>query len=145
MTEAHQPPLLRERLLGERVHVGDFPDLDERPHDRFPGAAVQRTLQRADAARDRRVHVGVGRRDHARRERRRVELVLGVEREARIERLHRRRRRARPCQHVEEVGGVRQIGRGRHGVLAAPHAMVRRDGGGELCREPDRLAVVRRG
>ena len=89
MAEAHEPALLGERFGGERVDVGDLADLDQRAHDGFAGAAVQRPLQRAHAAGHGRVHVGVRRRDAARGEGRRVQLVLGVEREARVERFHR--------------------------------------------------------
>src|SRR5229473_8476472 len=33
VAEPHEPPLLGERLLGEGVHVRDFADLHQRPHD----------------------------------------------------------------------------------------------------------------
>src|SRR6059036_3024509 len=87
VAHAHEPALLGDRLLGEGVNPGDLTDLHQRPHDRLTGATVQRPLQRADATGNRRVHVGLRRDDHARREGGGVQLVLGVEREARVEGL----------------------------------------------------------
>ena len=87
MPEAHD-----EFFFGE--HVAHSPDrglgriesLDQL-HGGFVGAAVQRTAQGADGARDRGVHVGQGPGDDAAGEGRGVELVLRIENQRRIERL----------------------------------------------------------
>ena len=89
VAHAHEPALRGECLVHEAVHVVELADLEQRVHDGLAGAAVERALERADAARHGRVHVGQGRRDHARREGRGVQLVLGVEDEARVEGLGR--------------------------------------------------------
>ena len=67
------------------------------------GAAVLRAAQRADGAGDRRVHVGAGAGDHARGERRGVELVLGVEDERGVHRVHPARVEGRlPCSRCRK-------------------------------------------
>src|SRR5688500_13128988 len=76
VTEAHEAPLLGEGLLREGVPVLLLPDLHERAHHRLSGATVQRTLQGADAAGHRGMHVRLRGDDGAGRERRGVQLVL---------------------------------------------------------------------
>ena len=70
--------------------------------------------------------------------------MLGVEYEARVEGLGGDPARLLPREHVEEVGGEREILGGRHGRLSAPHAMMGADGGGELAGEPHGLTQVGR-
>ena len=109
MTEAHQASLLGERRVGEGIHLIEAADLEERAHHRLPRAAMECPLHGAHAAGHGRVHVGERRRDHPRRERRGVQLVLCVEGEARVEGAGRHVGRLLAGQHVEEVGGVRQL------------------------------------
>ena len=96
MAEADDHFLVRDAradvLLGLVRRVVALLDLERD----FVGAAVLRAAQRADRAGDRRVHVGARAGDHARGERRRVELVLGVEDERRVHRMHPLARRAAP-------------------------------------------------
>ena len=106
MAHPHEPALVRERLLGEGVDVGDLADLHQGPHDGLTRAAVQRSLERADPAGHRRVHVRLRRDDAAGREGRRVQLVLGVERQARVERLGDDTAGPLAREHVEDVRGV---------------------------------------
>ena len=78
MAEAHD-----ELFGGQHVHQSFFRlvgrcELLDQLHGRFVGAAMQRPAQRADAAGDRRIEIGQGRNDGPRRERRGVELMLGV-------------------------------------------------------------------
>src|SRR5688572_27085081 len=127
VTEAHEAPLLGEGLLREGVHVLHLADLHERAHHRLSGATVQRTLQGADAAGHRGMHVRLRGDDGAGRERRGVQLVLGIEGEARVEGLHGRRARALPGEHVQEVGAVAQPGGRRYRLLSAADAMMRAD------------------
>ena len=68
--------------LGGRV----LPDLEQHLHHFGVGAAVQRSLERADAGHDRRVHVGERRGGDARGKRRRVELVIRVQRQRDVHR-----------------------------------------------------------
>ena len=78
-------------LLERRVRA----DLEQQPHDVGVGAAVQRPLQRRRSpADDGRVDVGERRGRDARGERRRVQLVVGVEDQRHVERA--RRQAARP-------------------------------------------------
>jgi hypothetical protein len=71
-------------------------DLDQQLHHVGVGAAVQRTLQRADRADDRRIEIGQCRRGDARGERRRVQLVIGVQRQRDVEGARRQRARTLP-------------------------------------------------
>src|SRR5216684_163600 len=56
VAEAHQAPLLAHRPVHERVDVVEPADLQQGAHHRLAGPAMQRALERADAARHRRVH-----------------------------------------------------------------------------------------
>ena len=58
------------------------------------------------AADDRRVDVGERRGRDARRERRRVQLVIGVQHQRHVERARRQAARPLAGQHVQEVRGV---------------------------------------
>ncbi len=75
----------------------------------FVRATVLRPAQRADGAGDARVHVRPRARDHARRERRRVELMLRVKDERRMHRAHPRLRRLPTMQQMQEVPADRII------------------------------------
>jgi hypothetical protein len=70
---------------------------------------VLRAAQRADRTGDRGVHVGAGARDHAGREGRGVEFVLGVEDQRRVHRVDPLLRRLRLVQHVQEVPADRIV------------------------------------
>ena len=144
VTEAHEPPLLAHRVVHEAVHVVERADLEQRAHHRLAGAAVERALQRAHPARHRRVHVGERGRDDPGREGGRVQLVLGVEREARVHRAGGDRARRLPGEHVQEVGGVGELLRRRHRGEPAPYPVMGADGGGELAGQAHRLAQVGR-
>jgi hypothetical protein len=88
------------------------------------------------------VNVGKSRGGHARGERRRVQLVIGVQRQRDVERTHRGRVGALARQHVEEVRGMteRRIRLDRR--AARVHPAERRDQARELRRQADRLARV---
>ena len=75
----------------------------------FVGAAVLRAAQRADGAGDAGIDVRARAGDHARRERGRVELVLGVEIERGVHGAHPARRRRPAMQQMQEVAA--------HGVV----------------------------
>ena len=75
----------------------------------FVGAAVLRAAQRADRAGDRRIHVRAGAGDHARGERRRVELMLGVEIERRVHRPTHDSGRRRAVQQMQEMAADRIV------------------------------------
>ena len=74
-------------------------------HRHFVGAAVLGAAQRADRAGDARMHVRAGAGDHARGERRGVELVLGVQHQRLVERVGVQRARRLAVQQVQEVRG----------------------------------------
>ena len=124
--------------LGTRV----LADLDEQPHHVGIRAAVQRPLERADRSDDGRVDVGEGRGGDARREGRRVQLVVGVQHERDVERTRRERARPRPRQHVEKVRRVseRRVGLDRSATRLQPP--VGGDQARELCRQPHGLAII---
>ena len=89
-------------LLDRRVGA----DLEQQPHHVGVGAAVQRALQRADRADDRRVDVGERRGGDAGREGGRVQLVVGVQHQRDVEGARRQTARPLAGQHVEEVRRV---------------------------------------
>src|SRR5215510_657897 len=78
------------------------------PDWRHASPAMQGALEGAYPARHRRVHVGERGRDDPRGECGGIQLVLGVQDEARVEGLGRHLARLRAREHVEEVGGERQ-------------------------------------
>ena len=123
------PPVVRVAADGE-----------QHPHDGGVGPAVQGALQRRDPRHDGRVEVGEGGRRHPRRERRRVELVVGVENQPHVERAGGEGARALSGQQVEEVGGVTQhrVGCERRAPRGEP--AQRRHQGAGLRRQPHRLA-----
>ncbi len=128
-------------LLGP-FGTGVLADVEQHLHDVGVRAAVQRPLQRADGADDRRMHVGQRRRRDARGERRGVQLVIGVQHQRHVEGARRERRRPLPGQHVEEVRRVSQRRVGIDVPAAGGHAAPRRDERAELPRQADGLAVV---
>ena len=83
-----------------------WPDLDQQPHDVSVRAAVKRSLERADGGDDCGIEVGERRGSDAGRERRRVQLVIGVQDERDVERMRRQRVRTIAGQHVEEIRRV---------------------------------------
>ena len=148
MAEARDLLLARELALHEvvdAVAAGVLAEIEQHLHHLGVGAAVQRALQRADGRDDRRVDVGERGGGHARREGRRVQLVIGVQRERDVEGFHRERAGPIPGQHVEEIGGLAH-GRIRGNRSAARlHPAPGGDDGARLRRETNRLAVLRLG
>ena len=91
---------------------------------------------------DRRVDVGErGRRD-ARGERRRVQLVIGVQDQRDVERARRQAARPLAGQHVEEIRRVAEHRIRLDRPAAALHPAHRRDERADLRGQPDGLAVV---
>ena len=90
----------------------------------FVRAAVLRAAQRANAAGDAGVEIRARAGDHARRERRRVELVLGVQHERRVHRANPRRRRRPQMQHRQEVRADRVRVRSRRRSAARARVVV---------------------
>ena len=91
-----------------------MPDLVDHPQHLLVRAAVQRTVERRDARRDGRERIDVRRADGAHRVRRAILLVVGVEDEQNLERLHEHRirlvlRLRHPRDHREEILDVAQI------------------------------------
>ena len=142
MTEAHD-----EFLVGEHLaHAGDrllrCVELRNQLHGRLVRTAVQRTAQRPDRAGDRRMHVGQRRGDDAGGERGRVEFVLGIQDQRRIERLAMQLRRRPVVQHVEDVAGdagIVGLGVDAHAVrvIAMPVHHHRREAGEQAIRDVD--------
>ena len=88
----------------------------ERPARR---TTVQRARERAQRGDDRRAHVGTGRRDHARGERRRVEAVVDSPGSGTARAPGRGRIGLVTVDHVEVVGGGGQVGTWRDRLEAA--------------------------
>ena len=78
-------------------------------HRDFVGATVLGTAQRADRAGDARMHVAAGAGDHARGERRGVELMLGVQHQRLVQRLGMQLARRLAVQQVQEMRGDRIV------------------------------------
>ena len=74
-------------------------------HRHFVGAAVLRPAQCADTASDAAVHIAAGAGNHARRERGRVEFVLGVQDQRLVQRIGMQRARRRAVQQRQEMRG----------------------------------------
>ena len=117
-------------------------DLDEEPHDVRVRAAVQRALERADRADDRRIQVGQRRGGDAGRERRGVQLVVGVQHQRDVERARRQCVRPLAFQHVEEVRRVAERRVRLNLAAAGLQAPVGGDDAAHLRCQADRLAVV---
>ena len=131
------------RASASRTHfsaVAGPPAAAQHVHHLLVGAAVQPALQRADGRDDARMQVRLRRADDAGRERRGVELVLGVQDQRHVQGPHRVGRRFPAAQHVKEVGGVAQVGPGGDRRQAVAEAPVRRDGHGDLAEQSFRLA-----
>ena len=87
---------MRASLVADRSSIrsadrASGPISMQQPHHVGVRAAVQRTLQRADRADDRRMQIGERRGRDARGERRRVQLVIRVQHERDVERARRQR------------------------------------------------------
>ena len=134
-----------ERLLRLETRPHAFGDairraeLLEHRHRGLVRAAVQRPLERADRADDRRVHVGVRAGDDAGGERRRVHLVLGVEDHRDLEGARLLRGRRLAAQHREEVLGIAQRRVRLDDRLAAAAPLVAGDDRRQLRDQGDRL------
>ena len=97
VAEAHDPLLAGQGVLDPRAGVLGRADPFEDLPGLFIGAAVERALQRADRGDDAGVDVRKRRYRDPRRERRGVELVLGVEDHGEVEGLAHGRPRG-PCR-----------------------------------------------
>src|SRR5439155_1155823 len=137
--EAHDAGLVRDGLLDPRLRLRRVLDLVDHQHHLLIGAAVQRPLEGADGRGDRRVHVREGGGGDACRERRGVELVIGVQDQRDVEGLHGEGAGLPAEHHVEEVGRQVQLGIRRDGDLAAAQTLPGGDQRGHLRGEPDRL------
>jgi hypothetical protein len=131
--------LAGEPLAHRRRHALDGGHLLEELHRRLVGAAVDRALEGGDRSRHRRVHVRERAGHDPGRERRRVQLVLGVQDHRHVERPRLLRRRRRPVQHRQEVLRVRERRVGGDDVQPVAPAVVARDDRGQLGHEPDGL------
>ena len=121
---------------------GDLPDLVEHVHHVLVGAAVQRSFERADGRRDRRVHVRERGRGDPCGEGRRVQFVVGMQDQGDVEGLRVLGVRDRTVQHVQEIGGVAQVRIRRDGIGAAGDPMPGGGNGRELGGQPDGFAQV---
>ena len=118
-------------------------DLVEDVHDRLVGAAVQRPLERADRADDRRVQVGHRARDHAGGEGRRVEGVLGVQDHRHVEGVRDDRVGHVAERHPEEVLRVVEVFARVDDAQPVAAALVVGDHRRQLREQAPRLREVR--
>ena len=116
MTETHQARvvLLVLNARQELRNIVDGADLLEHRQHRLVGATVRRTPKRGHAGRDRGVRIGAGAAGQAHRRSAGVLLVIGMQDQQQVERLHGDRLEpvllAGHCEeHVEQVGAVRQV------------------------------------
>ena len=119
-----------------------LPQIEQQLHHFGVGAAVERPLQGADGAGDRRIDVGQRGRGDAGGKGRRVELVVRVQDERHVERLDRSRVGTLARQHVEEVRGVPHHRVGRDRPAAGLQASPRGDDRRRLRDEALGLAVI---
>jgi hypothetical protein len=152
MAEAHQRRALGEGIVEPRLGARGLADLVQHVEDRARRAAMQRSLQGAEAGKHRRDQAGMGRRDHARGEGRGVEAVVGDSREIGVETLLEHFAGALAADHAQQVlrRGQRRIGRDRrqsfsrteqrrqeHRQRAADEIVVRHGIGVRQHAEPD--------
>ena len=145
VAEAHQPVAAVERrrqpgidVVGRADRVQHVQHLRRRP-------AVQRPLQGADRAGQRRAHVGLRRGDHAGREGRGVHAVVGQQDEVGLERLPVPLLRLVAEELVEVALGRVQPGLWRDRLLPLAQAEKRRQDRREAAprsRSPDRASGV---
>src|SRR5437773_4470718 len=105
VSEPHDPLPPFEPAADLLLDVLVASDLGQQVHHLLVGATVQRALEGADGAGDGGVHVGQRGGDHARREGRRVHLVVGVQDQCNVERPRRLLVGPLTGQHPEEVRG----------------------------------------
>ena len=121
-----QRPARAEPRLDERLRARRIADLEQHRQHVLVGAAVARALQRRDGGGDRGVQVGQRGDGHARRERRRVQLVVGVKSQHEVQHPRDLRGRLASLEQIEEVRGVPEVraarppARGRSGCAATP-------------------------
>ena len=139
MAETHEPITPRERRANPGLGFVHRADLVELIDDLRRRAAVPRSLERPDRARDRRGNVGVRRDDHPGREGRGIEPVLGADNEVRVQRPRRRRVGPLAAQLVQEARSEPQVRIGRNRLLAVTQAGEGRQHGGRRCRDGARL------
>ena len=140
VAEAGELVLRRKASLDECLDPVGRADLVEHLHRPVGRAPVERSLERAHRGRDRGVHVRERRRGDPRRERRRVEAVLGLEDEACVEDL--RGARMREPGHLREARGMSKRRVRRNRLLPPTAPDIRRQDRRELRREADRFAVL---
>ena len=114
VAEAHQPLVAVLHALDEVGDVLLVLDPAQHPQHGLVGAAVERAVERADAAGDRGVGVDLRGADRADGVRRAVLLVVGVQDEQHVERLDEplvggEAVLAHPEQHRQEVRGVAEL------------------------------------
>ena len=145
VTETHDLALRRERFVEPGGGAVCRADLVERVHHGFVRAAVERPLQRADRAGDRRVHVAQRRRDHPGGEGGRVEGVLGVQHQRDAESVDDHRIRNLSERHVEEVLRIVEVVPRLDQVEPAAATLLVRDDRRQLRQQVDGAAVVQFG
>ena len=84
-------------------------NLLEHFHRLFVCAAMQRTFERPDRRRHRRINARQRRSGHSRRKRRRVELVIGIKIKNRVHHPRLPRLRHFTVQFVKEIAGLVQL------------------------------------
>jgi hypothetical protein len=140
MPEPHHGLLVRALPLHIIGGHSGIADLLRHPDHVLRRAAVGRPGQSGDRRRDRSVQVRLGPGDDARRERRGVRAVLGVQDHVGIHQPRRVRAGALAEKHVEEVGGVPERIIGRDGRAAVADLLVRGDDHRHLGGQPHGLA-----
>ena len=127
----------------ERLGVLRLTDLLGQMHHGLGGAAVAGALEGADGGDDGSVHVGQGGGGDAGGEGGGVGAVLDVKDEVNVYGACRLGIRSLAVQHVQEVGGQREVRVRRYGLVAAADAVVGGDDGRHLGGEAHSLAQVR--
>jgi hypothetical protein len=154
VAETHDPLAAGDGVAHPGGGVGGRADGVERVERPAGRPAVQRPRQRAEGGDHGRAQVGAGRRDRPGHERGGVEAVVDAEDQVLLDGPHVAGvdRRCVAEQHVQVVGGVAQVGAGRHRLGARPQPVEGGDqgggGGGEpqgVGPQPGPVDVERRG
>ena len=142
VAETHDFFFARQSFPHPRLGAIGRADLAQHLHGFLIGAAVERSLERAQAGRDGCVHVRHGRGRHARRKRGGVELVIGIKHQDGVHDFSPPWIRLLAGQAGEKVRSVAEVGRRQHRRQGMRDTPARGDERRDLRDQACRLAEV---
>ena len=143
VSETHHLLFLRQQVMEVRLRPVDRLDFEQHLHYLLVGPAVQRSLECADGARNRRVYVRKRRSRHAGDKRRGVVAVVGVQDQSHVKPARVLGVRRFALQHVKKVGGVIELGVRSDGLLAFADAAKGGNDRAHLSRQAQGFVPVR--